>query len=147
MTPQTIDRDRPAARCVGVTVRTPAGMSSAFAVEEDDTAEQLTERSVEYFVAHDQLEPGTFRLGLVRGGSIVDLSGEVLLFVEGVVEGDVLHLLSTEPQVDGNTGQPTSPHSVRQSAPPSPGRLAQLAEHAARPTPRDPAAQSAWGQR
>jgi hypothetical protein len=88
-------------RCVGVTVRTPAGASSAFAIDRNTSAARLTERAVDYFVDRDLLEPGPFRLGLVRGGTIVDLIPDIRLISEGVVEGDVLHLLTTEPQVDG----------------------------------------------
>jgi hypothetical protein len=96
-----IDDDQRALRCIGVTVRTPAGASSAFAVEPDHTAGQLTIRAIRWFEHHDMLEPGGFRLGLLRGGTIVDLAVDELLLPAGVVEGDVLHLLTAEPQVDG----------------------------------------------
>jgi hypothetical protein len=89
------------ARCVGVTVRTPAGARSAFAVEPDDSAGQLTIRAIAHFERTGQLEPGSFRLGLLRGTTIVDLEIEANLR-ELVVEGDVLHLLTSEPQVDGS---------------------------------------------
>ena len=88
-------------RCIGVTVRTPAGAGSAFGVEPGDRAAGLTDRAVEWFVGHRQLEPGGFRLGLLRGIEIVDLGPDDDLGLAGVAEGDVLHLLSTEPQVDG----------------------------------------------
>ena len=88
-------------RCVGVTVRTPAGASSAFGVEPDDVAGSLAERAVLWFVGRGQLEPGGFRLGLLRGTAIVDLAPRAALVDAGVTEGDVLHLLRDEPQVDG----------------------------------------------
>jgi len=88
-------------RCVGVTVRTPAGASSAFAVEPDDTAGQLTIRALRHFERLDLIESGAFRLGLLRGNAIVDLDVDTLLLPAGVIEGDVLHLLTSEPQVDG----------------------------------------------
>jgi hypothetical protein len=91
-------------RCVGVTVRTPAGASSAFAVEPDDTAGQLTVRALRHFERLDMIEPGAFRIGLLRGNAIVDLEIDTLLLPAGVVEGDVLHLLTSEPQVDGAGG-------------------------------------------
>lgn len=90
-----------APRCIGVTVRTPAGASTAFGVEPDDVTAVLVERSVEWFVHKGQLEPGGFRIGLLRGTAIVDLVDDAGLLAQGVVEGDVLHLLSTEPQIDG----------------------------------------------
>lgn len=93
--------EREAGQCLGVTVRTPAGVSSAFAIKRNDTAEELTDRSVEFFVSREMLEPGPFRLGLVRQGEIVDLEAEDRLGHEGVVEGDVLHLITCEDQVDG----------------------------------------------
>jgi hypothetical protein len=88
-------------RCIGVTVRTPAGAGSAFGVEGDDVAESLIERAVDRFVVRRQLEPGRFRLGLLRGIEIVDLRARDELLAVGVEDGDVLHLLTTEPQVDG----------------------------------------------
>jgi len=87
--------------CIGVTVRTPAGASSAFGVERQETSGRLAERTVDWFVRRGQLEPGTFRLGLLRGATIVDLSAADGLAGAGVEEGDVLHLLTSEPQVDG----------------------------------------------
>ncbi|HEY8548067.1 MAG TPA: hypothetical protein VIL36_23580 [Acidimicrobiales bacterium] len=88
-------------RCIGVTVRTPAGAGSAFGVEPDDRAGSLVARAVDRFVLRRQLEPGEFRLGLLRGIEIVDLAEGDELLAAGVEDGDVLHLLSTEPQVDG----------------------------------------------
>jgi hypothetical protein len=93
--------NEPSERCIGVTVRTPAGASSAFAVEPDHTAGQLTIRALRHFERLDMIEPGAFRIGLLRGNAIIDLDVDTLLFPAGVVEGDVLHLLTSEPQVDG----------------------------------------------
>jgi hypothetical protein len=101
MSLESNDHEQLQLRCLGVTVRTPAGASSAFGIDPQDTAGQLTARSVGYFVDHDQLEPGAFRLGLLRGTTILDLAPETELQTAGVAEGDVLHLLTTEPQVDG----------------------------------------------
>lgn len=90
--------------CLGVTVRTPAGASSAFAVNPSDTAGDLTDRAVTFFVGRQLLEAGPFRLGLVRDGQIVDLEPGDRLRRRGVVEGDVLHLITCEDQIDGSTG-------------------------------------------
>jgi hypothetical protein len=99
-TPQLFDQDAPPPlpNCIGVTVRTPAGASSAFAVERDDTAQLLADRAVDHFVGRDQLAPGSFRLGLARADAIVYLTPDTNLMSEGIVEGDVLHLLITDPQ-------------------------------------------------
>lgn len=99
-TPQLFDQDAPPPlpTCIGVTVRTPAGASSAFGVERDDTAQVLTDRAVDFFVGRDQLAPGSFRLGLARADAIVYLTPDANLMSEGVAEGDVLHLLVTDPQ-------------------------------------------------
>ena len=94
--------DREVGKCFGVTVRTPAGASSAFAIKKNDRAEDLTARTVDFFVDRELLEPGHFRLGLVRDGEIVDLEADDRLGRKGVVEGDVLHLLTCEDQVDGS---------------------------------------------
>jgi len=101
MSLESNDHEQLQLRCLGVTVRTPAGASSAFGVDPQDTAGELIARSVHWFVDHDQLEPGSFRLGLLRGTTIVDLASDAELQEAGVAEGDVLHLLTTEPQVDG----------------------------------------------
>jgi hypothetical protein len=103
---QAVPLDPPTPRtCVGVTVRTPAGVSSAFAVERGDEAYMLTERAIGHFVGLDLLEPGPFRLGLLRGGTVVDLAPKAVLLAEGVVEGDVLHLITTQPQIDAVLGR------------------------------------------
>ena len=88
-------------RCIGVTVRTPAGAGSAFGVEPGDVTTVLVDRAVGRFVARRQLEPGGFRLGLLRGIEIVDLGPGDVLVGAGVEDGDILHLLTTEPQIDG----------------------------------------------
>ena len=97
-------------RCVGVTVRTPAGASSAFAVEPDDTAGQLTVRALQHFERLAMIEPGAFRIGLLRGNAVVDLEVDEQLLPAGVVEGDVLHLLISEPQVDGASADGPQSH-------------------------------------
>lgn len=105
MTPTPTDDDQtpptPAQSWIGVTVRTPAGASRAFAVEPDDTAGQLTIRALNRFERDGLIEGGAFRIGLLRGTTIVDLAVDADLRSHGVEEGDVLHLISTEPQVDG----------------------------------------------
>jgi hypothetical protein len=101
MTSPTDDQTPPSERCIGVTVRTPAGASRAFAVEPGDTAGQLTIRALNRFERDGLVEGGSYRIGLLRGTSIIDLAVDSDLGDAGVAEGDVLHLISTEPQVDG----------------------------------------------
>jgi hypothetical protein len=63
--------------------------------------EELTDRSVAFFVGRELLEPGPFRLGLVRDGEIVDLDPEDRLR-EGVVDGDVLSARGVTARRDGH---------------------------------------------
>jgi hypothetical protein len=86
---------------VELTIRTPAGSSTHLTAEPKLTAGDLTRIAVDHFVGHDLLEPGRFRLGLVRHRTIVDLAPGAPLGDQGVVAGDVLHLVTCEPQVDG----------------------------------------------
>jgi hypothetical protein len=65
----------------------------------------LTERAIGHFVGLQLLEPGAFRLGLRRGDTLVDLAPDAVLLAQGLVEGDVLHLISTQPQVDALVGR------------------------------------------
>lgn len=53
-------------RCFGVTVKTPAGFASAFGANPDTAGSELAHRAVDFFVARDQLEPGPFKLALIR---------------------------------------------------------------------------------
>jgi hypothetical protein len=86
---------------VEVIVRTPAGRSRSFDVDRHDTVTDLVERVVEQFVAEGALEAGHYRLGLLRGPRVVDLDPGSTLGAEVVRSGAVLHLLVTDPQVDG----------------------------------------------
>ena len=87
--------------CIGVTVRTPAGDGSAFATRPNEKAAPLTDRSVAYFVGKQRLEPGPFKLALVREGDVMDFDPDEHMRDKNVVEGDVMHLITCEPQVDG----------------------------------------------
>lgn len=94
------DTDAPG-NCIGVLVRTPAGDGSAFATRPNEKADPLTQRSVAYFVERHRLEPGAFKLALARDGQIIDFGPEEHMRDKDVVEGDILHLITCEPQVDG----------------------------------------------
>lgn len=87
--------------CAGVTVRTPAGIGSAFAIDDKDSGKELTQRAVEYFVTKGELAAGPYGLLLVEGDRAVPLPPDRPLMDSDVKEGSVLHLDSCEPQVDG----------------------------------------------
>ena len=88
-------------RCIGVTVKTPAGFASAFGTSPHTASSELADRARDFFVAHDQLEPGTFKLALIRDGDPIPIDSDKDLGAYDVVEGDVLHLISCKPYVDG----------------------------------------------
>ena len=88
-------------QCAGVTVRTPAGIGSAFAIDDKDTGEELTKRAIEFFTARGELAAGPYGLLLVEGDRAVPLPPDRPLIGSGVKEGAVLHLDSCDPQVDG----------------------------------------------
>lgn len=93
--------DRAHHHCAGVTVRTPAGIGSAFAIDNKDTGNELTKRAVEFFTARGELAAGPYGLLLVEGDRVVSLPPDRPLVDAGVKEGSVLHLDSCDPQVDG----------------------------------------------
>ena len=88
-------------RCFGVTVKTPAGFASAFGASPYTAGAELANRAVDFFVAREQLEPGTFKLALIRDGDPIPIDSEKDLGAYDIVEGDVLHLISCKPYVDG----------------------------------------------
>lgn len=88
-------------KCFGVTIKTPAGFASAFAATPDTAGHALVHRAVDFFVGRDQLEPEKFELALIRGGDPVSIDLDKELGNYDIVEGDVLHLVSRQPYVDG----------------------------------------------
>jgi hypothetical protein len=86
---------------VEVIVRTPAGHSRSFEVDKHAAVGEVLDQAVEQFVADGALDPGRYRLGLLRGPRVVDLDPALSLVAEGVRPSAVLHLLVTDPQVDG----------------------------------------------
>ena len=89
------------APCFGVTIKTPAGFGSAFAATSDTVGYTLVRRAVDFFVAGDQLEPGKFDLALIRDCDPIPIDSDKELGKYDIVEGDVLHLISGRPYVDG----------------------------------------------
>ena len=90
-------------QCFGVTIKTPAGFASAFGASSDTPGSELAKRGVEFFVARDQLEPGQFKLALIRDGDPIPIDSDKDLGAYDVVEGDILHLINCKPHVDGAT--------------------------------------------
>ncbi len=88
-------------RCFGVTVKTPAGFASAFGANPHTTGSELADRAADFFVARDQLESGPFKLALIRDGTPIPIDSDKDLGAYDVVEGDILHLISCKPYVDG----------------------------------------------
>lgn len=84
-----------------VTVRTLAGHHVAETVKPDDTVAELTAKAVKHFVAKGELVAGDYALTLPRTGGEAELDPTATLRDAGVVEGDVLVLVSRKPQVDG----------------------------------------------
>jgi hypothetical protein len=84
-----------------VTVRTLAGHHVSEMVRPDDTVAELTAKAVKHFVAKGELVPGDYALTLPRTGGEAELDPTATLGDAGVVEGDVLVLVSHKPHVDG----------------------------------------------
>lgn len=86
---------------INVTIKTPAGFSSAFVTTPGTTSAELTARSVGHFVDNEQLESGEFELALIRNDEQVVLDINESLETYEIVEGDTLHLVSCQPHIDG----------------------------------------------
>ncbi len=84
-----------------VTVRTPAGFAEEFRVTEATRVETLTRKAVAYFISHNELADGNYRLVLLTEGTSADLTASARLGESGVEAGAVLALVTTDPQVDG----------------------------------------------
>ncbi len=91
----------PERRAFTVTIKTPAGHEHRFRVSGAQQVETVTQRAVDYFVAHGELASGRYMLALLRGGRAEDLTASARLEDYGVHEDDLLVLIVGEPQVDG----------------------------------------------
>lgn len=81
--------------------RTPAGQTAPFEVRGHDRVDKVVKEFVDYFVHDHLLAPGDFGLALVRDGAAVTLPDASRLEDHGVVDGDVLALVTKAPEVDG----------------------------------------------
>ncbi len=86
---------------VDVTVRTPAGHTAPFKFKSNERADKVVRVAVDQFVLQGQLAAGDYSLAVVRDGDAVDLADAGRLDDYGIVDGDVLVLISKAPQVDG----------------------------------------------
>jgi len=87
---------------ITVTVRTLAGHAHDFTVHGHDRVDKVVREAVSYFVGTGELAAGPYGLAVVRGGTGVTLEDAGRLDDAGVGAGDVLTLVSKQPQVDGN---------------------------------------------
>jgi len=84
-----------------VTIRTPAGIPHQFHVNSREHVGVVTQHAVEYFVAHHQLDPGSYGLAVIRDGRAIEMIDSARLEDYDVDNGDVLALVAKAPQVDG----------------------------------------------
>src|SRR5258708_12811688 len=83
-----------------VTIRTPAGIPHQFHVNSHERVSIVTPRAVEYFVAHHQLDPGSYGLALIRDGRAIEMLDSARLEDYDVDNDDVLALVAKVPPVD-----------------------------------------------
>jgi hypothetical protein len=88
-------------RKFSVTIRNLAGHSLHEQVRGRDRVADVTAEAVRQFVARHQLAAGSYALTLPRLGSSANLDPTGTLADVGIREGDVLVLVSRDPQVDG----------------------------------------------
>ena len=88
-------------RSFPVLIRTLAGHSRRETVKSTDTVGEITVDAVRRFVKKGELEPGGYALTLPRSTGDAELDPTATLRDAGVVEDDVLVLVSRRPQVDG----------------------------------------------
>ena len=84
-----------------VVIKTPAGIGASFDVRQHDRVDKTTRRAVEHFVAANQLAAGNYGLAVIRDGVANDMNDAARLEDYDIVEGDELHLINRDPQVDG----------------------------------------------
>jgi hypothetical protein len=94
-------KDKPKDKDLEVTVRTPAGASAQFEFKDNTKVQKAIKIAVDYFVGKGELTDGDYGLALARHGTATELPDDTRLDDDGVVDGDVLHLINRAPQVDG----------------------------------------------
>lgn len=102
-TPTTLQHEHQHHRpCIGVLVRTPAGFTSAFAVNQHERASLLLRKAIAFFADRGELEGDHFTLAVVRRDEATLVPSDDRLQQHDVIEGDVFHLVSCRPHVDGS---------------------------------------------
>lgn len=86
---------------IKITVRTMAGHSRKETVKPDDRVADLTDDAVKYFANRGDITEGKYALTLPRLSGEAELDPTARVRDAGIVEGDVLVLVSRKPQADG----------------------------------------------
>ncbi|BEP15931.1 hypothetical protein acdb102_42420 [Acidothermaceae bacterium B102] len=97
MTNAAVHHDNP----IKITVRTLAGHHDKVTVKPDALVSTVTDHEVTHFVDKGQLTAGDYALTLPRRSGDAELDPTATLTSAGVVEDDVLVLVSRKPQSDG----------------------------------------------
>lgn len=84
-----------------VTIRTLAGHTHLENVKPSELVRNVTDKAVNFFVSKGELLAGQYSLTLPRSGGNAELDPTASLHDVGVVEGDILVLVSRSPQIDG----------------------------------------------
>ena len=84
-----------------IVIRTLAGHSRKDTVKPDATVAEVTDDAVTYFVHKNELGAGEYALTLPRMGADAELDATASLTSVGVIDDDVLVLVSRKPQIDG----------------------------------------------
>lgn len=95
------DKDNGKDKDLDVTVRTPAGATAPFSFKDNTKVAKAIRVAVGFFVGRGELTDGDYGLALARQGTATELADDSRLDDDGVVDGDVLHLINRAPQVDG----------------------------------------------
>lgn len=88
-------------KVIMVTIRTPAGHHHEFEVRTHERVDKVVREAVSYFVDRHELDAGEYGLALVRDGVAQPLEDAARLEDYAVRQGDVLALVTKQPQIDG----------------------------------------------
>lgn len=97
MNTATDHRDHP----IKITVRTLAGHEDKATVKPSTLVATFTDKEVKHFVNHGQLTAGDYALTLPRRSGEAELDPTATLSSAGVIDADILVLVSRKPQADG----------------------------------------------
>ena len=88
-------------KVITVTIRTPAGHHHDFEVRAHERVDKVAREAVRYFVERHELEEGQYGLALIHDGVAKPMEDAARLEDYDVRQGDVLALISKQPQIDG----------------------------------------------